>query len=232
MGKTIDVAADRAADQTRTVLPAEVARDFYITNAPSLAALKLFHLLIGKAAGRMADDTRHEIRMADLKKLDGMRNHDRSTLTLLFQELRGVTVRQGDPEKPQRVDIGGMIEHARLEAPDTTGDTLVSWRFDALFRAIAAKSDHWAILDRQTIFHMQSKYSVLLFQHIASFQHYDHIHSKTFTVPALRALLGITKGKFTRFSSLTREALNPAIARSTIVRGSTSEPTSPRPAAP
>lgn len=212
MGKTIDIAANRAADQTRTVIPAELARDFYVTNAPSLAALKLFHLMIGTAAGRMADDTRHQIRMAALKQLPGMRNHDRATLTPLFEELRGVVVRHGDPTMPQRVDIGGLIESARLEAPDTTNDTLISWRFDALFRDIAAKSDHWAILDRQTIFHMQSKYSVLLFQHISSYENFQHIHSKEFTVPQLRALLGIPHGKIARFSSLTREVLAPAIA--------------------
>jgi len=41
MGKTTQVAADRAYDQTKTVLPAEVAQGVYMQNAPGLAALKL-----------------------------------------------------------------------------------------------------------------------------------------------------------------------------------------------
>ena len=45
MGKTTQVAADRAYDRTKTVLPAEVARGVYMRNAPSLAALKLMHLM-------------------------------------------------------------------------------------------------------------------------------------------------------------------------------------------
>ncbi len=56
MGKTLDVAHDRAFDQTKTVLPAEVARGTYMQNAPSLQALKLMHLMIGTAGGRMADE--------------------------------------------------------------------------------------------------------------------------------------------------------------------------------
>ena len=53
MGKTIEVAADRAYDQTKTVLPAEVAQGVYMQNAPSLRALKLMHLMIATAGGRM-----------------------------------------------------------------------------------------------------------------------------------------------------------------------------------
>lgn len=41
MGKTIQLAADRAFDRTKTVLPAEVARGIYMQNPPGLAALKL-----------------------------------------------------------------------------------------------------------------------------------------------------------------------------------------------
>ena len=90
MGKTLDVAQDRAFDQTKTVLPAEVARGVYLRNAPSLAALKLMHLMIGTAGGRMAEPVRHEIRLSDIRKIDGMDNHSRASLTPLFEELRAV----------------------------------------------------------------------------------------------------------------------------------------------
>ena len=59
---------NRAFDEAKTVLPAEVARGVYIENPPEAEALKLMHLLIGKAGGRMAEDVRHELRLADIKK--------------------------------------------------------------------------------------------------------------------------------------------------------------------
>lgn len=84
MGKTVQVAADRAHDDTKTVVPAELVRGIYIENPPGAQALKLMHLLISIAGGRMADDVQHELRMADMKAIEGMRNHDRATLRALL----------------------------------------------------------------------------------------------------------------------------------------------------
>jgi len=213
MGKTTQVAADRAFDQTKTVLPAELARGVYMRNAPSLQALKLMHLMVATAGGRMADPMRHEIRLADIRSIDGMKNHDRESLTPLFEELRAVVIREGDPsDDEQKVIIGGLLDHAILNRKDPiSGDTLLSWFFGRMFLEMAENSNHWAILDRQTVFHLSSKYSVLLFQHIASLANLDRMNAKTFTVPELRALLGVPEGKLSRFSNLNTWALKPAI---------------------
>lgn len=212
MGKTLDVARDRAFDQTKTVLPAEVARGTYMQNAPSLQALKLMHLMIGTAGGRMADEVQHEIRLSDIRKIEGMNNHSRTSLTPLFEELRAAVLTQDDPEK-MAVTIGGLLDEARIDyRSEASGDLVVSWWFARTFRRMAAESNHWAILDRQTVFHLGSKYSVLLFQHVASLVNLDRVQSKTFTVPELRALLGVTAGKLDRFANLKAWALTPAIA--------------------
>lgn len=212
MGKTIQVAADRAFDNTKTVLPAEVARGVYMTNAPSLAALKLMHLMISTAGGRMADDVRHEIRLADIRKISGMDNHTRKTLTPLFGELAAAVLTHDDPEK-QVVTIGGLLDEARIDyRKEASGELLISWTFRSTFRRMAAESNHWAILDRQTVFHLASKYSILLFQHVASLVNLERVSSKTFTVPELRALLGIPEGRLARFANLKKDALTPALA--------------------
>ena len=214
MGKTIDVARDRAFDQTKTVMPTEMSRGVYMRNAPSLAALKLMHLMIGTAGGRMADPVRHEIRLSDIRRIDGMDNHSRASLTPLFEELRAVTIREGNPEvDADRVVIGGLLDHAVLDRKDpVSGDTLLSWYFGRSFIEMAERSNHWAILDRQTVFHLGSKYSVLLFQHIASLVNLDHVAAKTFTVPELRAVLGIPEGKLERFSNFNQRVIQPAVA--------------------
>lgn len=76
---------------------------------------------------------------------------------------------------------------------------------------MAAESNHWAILDRQTVFHLGSKYSVLLFQHVASLTNLAHVQSKTFTLQELRAVLGVPEGKLERFSHLNSRAITPSI---------------------
>lgn len=212
MGKTLDVARDRAFDQSKTVLPAEVARGTYMQNVPSLQALKLMHLMIGTAGGRMADEVEHQIRLSDIRKIDGMRNHDRASLTPLFGELAAVVLTHDDPEK-MVVTIGGLLDEAKIDyRNEVSGDLLVTWTFRTTFRRMAAESNHWAILDRQTVFHLGSKYSVLLFQHIASLVNLNRIEAKTFTVLELRALLGVPVGKLERFSNLMQKALSPAVA--------------------
>lgn len=212
MGKTIEVAADRAYDQTKTVLPNEVAQGVYMENAPSLRALKLMHLMIATAGGRMADEVQHTMRLSDIRKIEGMKNHDRTSLTPLFRELRAATLIHDDKEK-KRVSIGGLLDDAQIDyrEENVSGDLVVTWFFGRSFQRMARDSNHWAILDRQAIFHLGSKYSVLLFQHIASLQNLKHITSKRFTVSELRALFGIPEGKVERFAALNQRVLKPAI---------------------
>ena len=212
MAKTIQVASDRAYDSTKTVLPVEVARGIYIENPPSAQALKLMHLLIAKAGGRMANEVQHEMRMADLKHIEGMRNHDRASLRALFTQLRAAVMVYDDTEAQEEI-IGGFMDEIRLDYRQEAADALVvKWWFGRTFRRIAAESNHWAILDRQTVFALFSKYSILLFQHIASLANLDWIDSKSFTVMELRAVLGIEDGKLSRFSNLNQRVLQPAIA--------------------
>jgi len=212
MGKTTQVAADRAYDQTKTVLPAEVAQGVYMQNAPGLAALKLMHLMIGTAGGRMADDVQHTMSLADIRKIDGMDNHTRASITPLFAELAAAVLIHDDTEK-KRVRIGGMVDDAEIDYREesTTGHLVVSWYFGRTFRRMAQDSNHWAILDRQAVFHLGSKYSVLLFQHIASLQNLKHKTSKQFTVSELRAVFGIPEGKLTRFSNFNTWAIKAAV---------------------
>ena len=160
----------------------------------------------------MAEDVRHELRMADIKKIDGMRNHTRATLRKLFVELRGAVIVFDDTEAQCEI-IGGFLDQAKLDyRHDVSDDILVAWWFGRAFREMAEKSCHWAILDRQTVFALSSKYSILLFQHIASLVNLDHITSKTFSVAELRAVLGVTDGKIERFANLNRDVIQPALA--------------------
>lgn len=101
------------------------------------------------------------------------------------------------------VTIGGLLDEARIDYHhEVSGDLLASWTFRSTFRRMAAEPNHWAILDRHTVFHLGSKYSVMLFQHISSLVNLDRINAKTFTIPELWAVLGIPEGKIKRFADL------------------------------
>ena len=181
-------------------------------HAPSLRALKLMHLMIAKAGGRMAEPVQHEIRLSEINSIDGMAHHDQESIKPLFLELTTAAMVYDEPEK-KHYSIGTLLDKAVVNYRHAVaGDILVSWYFGRLFMEMAERSNHWAILDRQTVFHLQSKYSVLLFQYFASMQNLKHKTGEVFTVDQLRSLLGIGGGKITRFSTLNQRVLQPAIA--------------------
>jgi hypothetical protein len=159
----------------------------------------------------MGDEVQHKLRLSDIRAIDGMKNHDRTSLTPLFEELRAAVLTHDDPAA-MVVRIGGLLDEALVDyRHEVSGDLMVSWYFGRTFQRMARESNHWAILDRQTVFHLGSKYSVLLFQHIASLTGLDHVQRKIFTIADLRAVLGVPEGKLTRFADLNRRALTPAV---------------------
>lgn len=205
------MAADRAFDQTKTVMPAEVARGTYMQNPPGLAALKLMHMMIGKAGGRMGDDVEHRVLLSEIRAVEGLRNHDRASLAPLFAELQAAVLISDDTER-QRLTIGGLLDIAEIDYQnEASGDLVISWYFSRMFTRMAAASDHWAILDRQTAFRLRSRYSMLLFQHISSLVKQSRVTSKILTVPELRAILGVEPGKLERFADINARAIHPAI---------------------
>jgi len=213
MSKTLKVALDRAYDDSKTVLPTEVARGIYIEHPPSAQALKLLHLMIAKAGGAMAEDRTHTLCAQDFRNTKGIRKHDKASLMPLFTQLRVATFHYDDPIAKE-VHIGGFLDHATIDYryEDETGEITVSWWFGGLFKKLAAESNHWAILDRQTVFSLKSKYSILLFQYVSSLVELKHKNSEIFTIPELRGMLGVPEEKLARWTHLNRDALKPAVA--------------------
>lgn len=212
MIKTTQIAKDREFGDEKTVLPAEIARGVHIENAPSLAGLKLMHLLIAKAGGKMADDAYHHVKMADIKRIEGMRKPSRYSLEPLFQEL-GSTLIVFDDVEAKKVTMGSLIDISEIDySEEENGALSIAWRFGTQFRKMAEKSCHWAIIDRQTIFSLRSKYSLLLFQHISSFVKMKHMKSKEFKTSEFRKILGIEKGKLKQFTHFRERAIESAIS--------------------
>lgn len=211
MGKTIQVISDRVYDDTRSYHMGELidGRFADLTNPPSLAALKLHEVLFKAAGGAVADDRWHQISLADIRAVDGIRNYDRRGLVGLFKELRGVVM---EYDTDRETVIAGLLDVAKVEFEDGTGPTIVRWKFGEGFREIAAKSDYWAIIDRQTALSMTSRYSLRLYEIIALRVNLERKTSETFTLADLRARLGVPAGKLISWNNLNQFALKPAVA--------------------
>lgn len=210
MGRTVQVAADREGGEAN-VIPAELARGIYIENAPSAQALKVMHMMIATAGGAIAEDRHHEFQLSSLRNIEGVKHHDRESLTALFRELRAATF-SFDDEDAQEVLIGGFLDTARISYRHADrGEMTVRFWFGRAFREMADRSSQWTIIDRQTVYAMRSRYSILLFQHLASLVNLRHKFSETFTLEHLRAIMAVPSGKMDRWNDFNRFVLRPAL---------------------
>ena len=212
MPKTIEIAKKFAGDAHKSVVPNEYARGLIIEHAPSAQALKLMSLMIGEAGGRMAEDTWHKITLGQIRKIKGMRKHDKESLRPLFTELRAMTYSFDHKEK-EKIEIGGFLDHAEIKYKnDVSGALEIQWKFSTMFLRMAENSNHWAIIDRQTQFALRSRYSLLLFQHLSSYFQLQHITYKKFSLSELRAVLNIKTSVHLQFKFLNRDVLKPTLA--------------------
>lgn len=211
MGKTLQVIGDRAYDQTRSYHPGELADGRFadLTNPPSLAALKLHEVLFKAAGAAVADDKWHQIDLATLRAIEGMRNYDRRGLVDLFKELRGVVM---EYDTDRETVIAGLLDVAKVEFEDGDGPTVVRWKFGEGFREIVAQSDYWAIIDRSAALSMTSRYALRLHELVALRVNLERKASEVFKLDDLRARLGVPTGKLVAWGSLAQKALQPAIA--------------------
>jgi len=172
MTTTIQVATDREHIRNDIVTPAETARAVTVHNPPGLDAQKLMLLLVKTAAGRMADDTEHRIRLSDIRREKGMKNHDRASLanldrisgkTFTVDELRQAL---GVPDgkmplfknlnqralKPAIEDINRTSPRLELAAtPNRIGRKVASVTVTWIERPPAEQRERKAELDRPSV---------------------------------------------------------------------------------
>lgn len=208
MGKTLQVIADRAHDKDRSYRPGELVEGRFddLTNPPGAMALKLYELMFREAGAALAEDRWHSIDVAAINAEPGMRHFTRRELVDLFKELVGAVMEYRSDTK---IVVGSLLEVAEIEVED--GPAVARWKFGTAFRRLAERSDIWAVIDRSTALAMTSRYALRLHEMIALRANLTHKASETFTLPDLRARLGVPKGKLERWTHLNQFAITPAV---------------------
>ena len=211
MGRTLDAARHYADAPNEIIQPTEAAKGTFVTNPPGAEALKLLHVLTKAAGERMAEAMEHEIRLADIRANEGMRNHDRASLRKLFIELAAAVMQYDDTDAMSETVSSTLPEAETDYRDEQAGNLLITWRFGKAFRKMAEQSDLYTILDKPTLLAMKSRYAMELFRHISTMFRADRITSTTFDIAQLRAVLGVPEGRHSRFSHLKEHAITPAV---------------------
>ena len=212
MGETIKVIADRADDESVTVVPQETnAPELRVENPPGVLGLKLLHLMHAEAGVSLAEDIEHRLPQAEVRRLAGIRNLSRREIRRVLKEIVALQIsyERFDADGHGEVRIGVMVQEAQARI-DAGGVAEIAWRFGSLFRACAAWSDRWALIDRSTLFRMRSRYAIALFEHLSGLS-WRTYRSERLEVEELRRVLGVPEGRLRSFADLRVRALDPAV---------------------
>lgn len=211
MSKTLDAVKKYEGNRKTSIVPTSKGQGIIVTDAPSVTALKVADVLIKSCGGRLADESWHEINTYDLKRIKGIKNLTRDELEPMFYELRRMGYSHFDEEQNKLI-IGGLLDIAKVQFSEEFGNTKIRWKFSEMFRELVQYSDHWAVIDRQTMFALRSKYSILLFQHLSAFFPLKHIWFKQYSIIELRAILNVPESGHKQFKAFNQKILKPAIA--------------------
>jgi predicted HicB family RNase H-like nuclease len=210
MGNALNAMKSKAHIEEHSVQLGEMADALYdnhtLNNPPSLAALKLQDLLMKTAGGKICEDRWHQLDLASLKGIKGMRNATHQDVVELFRQLRTATLTYRN-EAEGYTGIYGLISVGRVEFEE---QGKIRFKFDEEFRKVLEFSNLYAVLDRQTSLALSSRYAHRLHEMIALRAGRDKISEK-FTVTDLRARLGVPNGKLATWSHFKQFALQKAI---------------------
>lgn len=209
--KTMQVVKDRAEEWETMVRPAELAdarfSDRSLANPPSARAWKLLALLLAHVGDKVPDDRYHEISLARLNDAKGMGNLSFADAEALAEELRGVTMFIGISGE---LTADGLIGATKRPLNDN-GPKVFRWKFGESLREAFGASEIWALLERQAIMSMTSRYAMRLYEITALRGSLKYKTSEVFSLDDMRARLGVPEGKLRTWDQLWRRAIEPAM---------------------
>jgi hypothetical protein len=174
----------------------------------SAAARKVLVLMLHTAAGAAGEDREHCVAKAALR--GSHESNDR--IGRVLDELQRVLlrVRVKSPRGHDAVAVAPIVSQ-RIEETADDARSMIWWRFSEPMRAIIAASSHYAVLRRQIVLALDSRYAVTLYELGAL-----HLHRENPVwrgdLEQFREQFGVPGGKLRRWVDLRRFVIEPAVA--------------------
>lgn len=214
--KTLARMAENGVDSRKVVYPSEIGRaEWSLDNPPSAVGLKLLLLVVSALGDTVADDVVHELPVSLLRQVPGLAGMGKDALEQVLLDLTGVRARLDvrDAKDPKRgcVTFGALLSTVRIHYSD---DAVLSChvRFGDVFRDMVAASELFAVIDRALALSMKSRYSLLLYQFLATHWRKEHQRQLKLPLSELRRVFALSADAYAEFKSLKQRALAPAVA--------------------
>ena len=212
MGRTLKIIADRADDDSVTVVPQETgAPEIRVEAPPGALALKVLHLMYAEAGVSLAEDMEHGFDQAVIRRQIGIRNLSIGDARKVLRELArmGIEMEDLDASGSGELRVGNLFDYAFVRFVDGIAQRL-AWKFGTVFRNLVAESDRWSLIDRAVLLQMRSRYSIALFEHLSGLS-WRTYRSQRLSLERLRLVLGVPEGRLRSFADLRVRSLEPAI---------------------
>lgn len=214
--KTIERMASNRADKASVIYPAEICRaEWSLTNPPSAVGLKLLLLLVSALGDTLADNRLHELPLSLLRQVPGLAGMSKTDLERVLDDLMMARARLDarDANDPKRgtVSFGPVLSSVAINYSD---DAVLACqvRFGEVFRAMVAASELFSVIDRALAFQMKSRYSLLLYQFLATHWRKDHQRQIKLPLDELRRVFALQSNAYEQFKSLNQRVIAPAVA--------------------
>lgn len=214
--KTIERMASNRSDKASVVYPAEIGRaEWSLDHPPSAVGLKLLLLVVSALGDAVADDVVHNLPVTLLRQVPGLAGMSKDDLERVLFDLARVQARldQRDPNNPKRgvVSFGALLSTVRIHYSDDT--CLACYvRFGDVFREMVKASELFAVIDRALALSMKSRYSLLLYQFIATHWRKDHQRQIKLPLADLRRVFALQSNAYEQFKSLNQRVIAPAVS--------------------
>lgn len=213
--KTIERMAENGPHNSRVVYPAEIGRaEWSLDHPPSAVGLKLLLLLVSALGDDVAVDMIHDVPVTLLRQVPGVSGMSKDDLFQVLLDLARVQacLDRRDPGDPKSgvLSFGALLSGVSLRYSD---DAFMSCtvRFGDVFRQMVASSELFAVIDRALALSMKSRYSLLLYQFLATHWRKDHQRQIKLPLAELRRVFAVQPNAYDQFKSLNQRVIAPAV---------------------
>lgn len=214
--KTVERMASNHADKASVIYPAEIGRaEWSLDNPPSAVGLKLLLLVVSALGNTVTNDVMHELPVSLLRQVPGLAGMSKDGLEQALGDLTRVHARldQPDPDNPKRgvITMGALLTTARIHYSE---NAVLSChvRFGDVFRDMVAASELFAVIDRALALSMKSRYSLLLYQFVATHWRKKHVSQIKLSNLDLRRIFALEPGSYPQFKALNQRVISPAVS--------------------
>jgi len=179
------------------------------TGALSLQDRRIINALYANAGTRLCDKVKHVIGIAELRGTHKGGERVKDSIIRLMTTL--VQVPTKDDEGKPATKYVALLCDTTVSDDDRHPNGRVIYSFSPEMRNIIKDSTLWGRVRSAVVFAFTSKYALALYELITARINLKHMWQEEFSVPDLRALLGVPDGKLERIPNLLQRVIQPAV---------------------